>query len=84
MVFPEPGKEETMLSKRQIIEEILALPVEDRAYIIELLIESMNPASLETDRKWLEISKKRLDDLKSGEIEGIPGDTVFKDIWSRF
>ena len=66
-----------MLSKQEIIEEVLDLPIEDRAYIIDTLIRSMNPVNTEIDRKWIEVSKKRLDELISGKVQGIPGDEVF-------
>jgi len=73
-----------MLSKQELIEEVLLLPIEDRAYIIDSLIQSMNPIDSDIDRKWLEVSKKRLNELKSGEVKGVPGDEVFNKIWKRF
>lgn len=47
-----------MLSKQELIEEVLLLPIEDRAYIIDSLIQSMNPIDSDIYRKWLEVSKK--------------------------
>ena len=76
--------ESIMLSKQELIEEVLLLPIEDRAYIIDSLIQSMNPIDSDIDRKWLEVSKKRLNELKSGEVKGVPGDEVFNKIWKRF
>ncbi|WP_320040566.1 addiction module protein [uncultured Desulfobacter sp.] len=73
-----------MLSKQELIEEVLLLPIEDRTYIIDSLIQSMNPIDSDIDRKWLEVSKKRLNELKSGEVKGVPGDEVFSKIWKRF
>ena len=73
-----------MLPKQELIEEVLLLPIEDRAYIIDSLIQSMNPIDSNIDRKWLEVSKKRLNELKSGEVKGVPGDEVFNKIWKRF
>ena len=72
------------MSKQEIIEEVLALPIEDRAYIIDSLIRSMNPIDTEMDRKWIEVSKKRLEEMMSGKVSGIPGDEVFGKIWDRF
>jgi len=73
-----------MLSKQELIEEILSLPIEDRAYIIDSLTKSMTPIDTEIDRKWLEVSKKRLNDLRTGKVIGVPGDEVFDNIWKRF
>lgn len=73
-----------MLSAQALIEEALVLPIEERAFIIESLIRNMNPTDSEIDRKWIEVSKKRLNDLKSGKVRGIPGDVVFDKIRTRF
>ncbi len=73
-----------MLSKQKLIEEGLLLPIEDRAYIIDSLIKSMNPVAPEIDCKWIEISKKRLNELKSGKVKGVSGNEVFNKIWKRF
>ena len=73
-----------MLSTEKLIDEVLSLPIEERAVIADYLLKSMNPADPETDQKWLEVAKTRLNELESGETEGIPGDEVFKKIWERF
>lgn len=73
-----------MSTRQELIEEALLLPMEDRAYIIESLIKSMNPVDPDIDLKWIEVSKRRLNELKSGEVRGIPGDEVFNKIWKRF
>lgn len=73
-----------MLSTKELIEEALSLPVEERAAIVDSLLKSMNPTDPETDRKWAEVSKIRLKELQSGEVDAIPGDEVLKKIWKRF
>ncbi len=73
-----------MLSKQELIDEVLSLPIEDRAYVIDSLIESMNPIDTEIDRKWIEVSKRRLNELRTGKVKGIPGNEVFEKIWKRF
>ena len=67
-----------MSSTERLIDEVLSLPIEERAVIADHLLKSMNPADPETDRKWLEVAKTRLRELESGEIEGIPGDEILK------
>ncbi len=73
-----------MLSTQELIEEALALPIEERAFIIESLIKNMNPTDTEIDRMWIDVSKRRFGDLKSGKVRGIPGDEVFDKIRKRF
>ena len=36
------------------------------------------------DRKWITVAKKRLEELRSGKVEAIPGEEVFAKIWKRF
>jgi len=72
-----------MSKTQELVEEVLLLPIEDRAYIIDSLIKSMNPVDPNIDSKWLEVSKRRLNELKSGEVKGVPGDEVFNRIWKR-
>ena len=73
-----------MSSKQELLEEVLALPVEDRAYFIDSLIKSLNATDSEIDRAWIDISRKRWNELKSGKVQGISGEEVFEKIWKRF
>ena len=72
------------METKKLIEEVIALPVEERALIADSILISLNPTDLEIDMKWIKLAKERLDDLKSGKIKVIPGDEVFKKIWQRF
>ncbi len=73
-----------MSTKKELIEEVLSLPIEDRTMIVNSLLESMNPINDEIDRKWVQVAKNRLHELQSGQVQGIPGDKVFNKIWERF
>jgi hypothetical protein len=35
------------------------------------------------DKKWMTLAGKRLEQLRSGEIQAIPGEEVFQKVWSR-
>ncbi|MBN1998921.1 addiction module protein [candidate division KSB1 bacterium] len=73
-----------MSSKQDLINEVLSLPIEDRAFIIDSLIKSMNPTNSDIEREWIKVTQKRLNDLKTGKVQGISGKKVFDDIWNRF
>ena len=73
-----------MQTRQELIDDILTLPIEDRAYIVDSLIKSMNPINSDIDRKWIEVSQRRLDELMTGTVKGIPGEEVFDRIWKRF
>jgi putative addiction module component (TIGR02574 family) len=72
------------METKKIIDEVISLPVEDRALIADSILRSLNPADSDIDKKWIKIAKDRLNDLKSGKVKAIPGDEVFNKIWKKF
>jgi putative addiction module component (TIGR02574 family) len=64
---------------RQLEARALELPSKDRARLAERLISSLDP---ETDpdaqRLWLQEAERRLDELESGDVSGVPADQVFE------
>lgn len=65
------------MTTKKIIEEALSLPVEERALIADSLLRSLNMPDSGIDAKWTEVAKRRLQELRSGEVKPVPGDTVF-------
>jgi len=75
------GKE---MNTKQLIDEAVSLPVEERAMVIDLLLRSLNQPESEIDKKWAIVAKKRLAELRSGVVQAVPGQEVFQKIWNRF
>jgi len=73
-----------MPSAEQIIKEAESLPVEKRAIIVDSLLRTLNPPNLKVDRKWIELAKRRLTELRSGRVKPVPGDMVFAKIRKQF
>ncbi|RKZ08999.1 addiction module protein [Candidatus Fermentibacteria bacterium] len=73
-----------MLGAREIVKEAESLPVEERAFIIDLLLRTLNSPEQEVDQKWIKLAKQRLNEIRSGQITAIPGDEVFAEIRERF
>ena len=68
----------------KLTDQVLSLPCEDRAYLVDRLIESLNaPSRKEIDRLWAEEAERRIDDLESGRVQTIPGERVFAEIRKR-
>ncbi len=74
---------DTMKTK-DLIAEAISLPVEERVIVVDSLLKSLNPPESDIDQKWAAVTKRRLKELRSGEVAAIPGDEVFKKIWKRF
>jgi len=65
-------------------EKILSLPCEDRIYLVEKLLKSLNsPSPEEIDKAWAEESERRIDEIESGKVQTIPGEQVFQEIRKR-
>jgi len=72
------------MGTKELIDKVTSLPVEERAIVLDFILKSLNPPDSEIDRKWVEVSKRRLADLQSGHVKSIPGNQVFDTIWKRF
>ncbi|MDX1817835.1 MAG: addiction module protein [Marinobacter sp.] len=68
---------------QDLIDEASALPVDERALVVESLLKSLNPIEASIDEKWAEVAESRLDELDSGKVNPVPGDEVFRKIRSR-
>ncbi len=72
------------MSTKELIEEITALPVEERAIVLDSILRSLNPPDSAIDHKWAEVAKRRQAELQSRQIKPISGNHVFDKIWKRF
>lgn len=72
-----------MHGMKEIIQEAGSLPVEERAIVIDSLLQTLNPQDREIERAWVETAKRRLAELRSGSVKPIPGDEVFAKIRER-
>ncbi|MXS82487.1 addiction module protein [Nitrosomonas oligotropha] len=73
------------MNSKKMIEEITALPVEERVMIIDSLLRSLNQPESEIDKKWIEVAHQRLMEMRAGSVgTAIPGNEVFDRVWQRF
>jgi putative addiction module component (TIGR02574 family) len=67
------------MTEDQVEIEALALPRHARARIAELLIASLDEDS-EIERAWDEEVRRRVEEIRSGKVQTVPGEEVFKEI----
>ncbi|MBS0299378.1 MAG: addiction module protein [Gammaproteobacteria bacterium] len=73
------------MNTKKMIDEISALPVEERVMIVDSLLRSLNQPESEIDKKWIAIAHRRLMEMRSGtDGMAIPGNEVFDRVWQRF
>ena len=73
-----------MSTVQEIINEVLDFPIEKRTYIADSILKSINQPKDDIDKKWIVVAQRRLEELKTGETIGIPGEEVFAEISKRF
>ena len=66
---------------REILEEARGLPYGERTELIEQLIaDSAKDPDPEIERAWGDEALRRLAEMESGKVKGIPGDQVAAEI----
>ena len=67
-----------------LVDTVLALPVESRAFLAEKLLESLDESTrAEIDAAWGEEIDRRIQEFDEGKVKGIPADEVFAAIRAR-
>ena len=72
------------MKTKDLIAEAMDLPVEERVMVVDSILKSLNPPESDIDERWAAVARQRLKELRSGEVEAIPGDDVFQKMWKRF
>jgi len=73
-----------MLDANKLIAMAESLPIDLKTRLIESLLNSLHPSQTEIDALWAVEAEMRIEEIKSGKVQSIPGDEVFKSIRDRF
>ena len=66
-------------SSEQILQQALALPLEERAQLIERLLETFQtPPDPALDQLWANEAHDRLEAYDRGELDAVDGEDVFQ------
>jgi len=63
---------------KKLAETVVLLPPEDRAYLAERLLASLEETDLE--QQWVDEAKRRRDEVRAGAIRPIPAEEVYRRI----
>jgi putative addiction module component (TIGR02574 family) len=66
-----------------IMNELANLPVEERAFIADSLLQTLNHTQPEIEREWLEVAQQRLTEIEAGTVKTIPYNEVMSRINKR-
>jgi len=67
-----------MASAVRLVDEASVLPVEERIFVVDSLLRTLNPVNDEIDAAWGIVAEQRLDGLISGRVQGVPAEEVFE------
>jgi putative addiction module component (TIGR02574 family) len=71
------------MNTTELMNEAASLPLEERARLVDSLLQTLNPVDDSAATAWLATARRRLDDLDSGRVKGVPGDEVFEKVRHR-
>ena len=60
-----------------MLEQITSYPVEDRIMMANAIIESLNGIDPDVDAAWGAVARRRMRELRSGKVHGVPVSAVF-------
>ncbi len=63
---------------------IESLPIDLKMTLVEKILNSIHPSQKDIDALWTKEAEKRVNEIKAGKVNTIPGDEVFKEIQERF
>jgi putative addiction module component (TIGR02574 family) len=65
------------LTAEQLLDAVLALPVEDRLEVAEAVFASLQSSDQPPlDESWREVIRRRSAELQSGQVVGVPWEEV--------
>lgn len=68
----------------ELIEMAEALPTAEKAMLVDRLLDSMYPRQAEIDELWRIEAERRVEEVRAGKVQTIPGEQVFEEIEKRF
>ncbi len=67
-----------------LIDEAVSLPLEERARVVDSLLQSLNPPDEAVAAAWLDEARRRLAELRAGTVVPVDGEKVFARIRDRY
>jgi putative addiction module component (TIGR02574 family) len=59
------------MTTKELIEEAVALPLEQRVMLVDILLQSLNQPEAEIDREWGALAQRRLQEIREGKVEAV-------------
>ncbi len=60
------------------------MPIDVKTALIEKILASIHPLQKDVDEEWKVEAEERISEIKTGNVQLISGDEVFKEIEDRY
>jgi hypothetical protein len=67
---------------QELAAEVLDLPVQDRAKILELLLDSFEPKP-DSEKAWMNLALKRREQVRTGKVAMVSGTVAMSRVRAR-
>jgi putative addiction module component (TIGR02574 family) len=67
-----------MMETKEMLDEIVDLPVEKRVQLADQILQTLNPVDPAIQQQWIAEVHQRMEAVRKGESELIPGEDVFR------
>ncbi len=71
------------MNTTELINEAASLPLEERARLVDSLLQTLNPVEETAATAWLALARRRLGEIDSGGVDLVPGAEVFEKVRRR-
>lgn len=71
------------MKTNELIDEAASLPLEERARVVDSLLQTFNHPDETDAAAWLALAQRRLAELRSSQVRAVPGEEVFASIRQR-
>ena len=72
-----------MPTVHELATEVCALPAQDRSFLADTLLRSLNPTDPSIEEAWADEAQRRWDEFASGQTRLIPGRQVFDELLGK-
>jgi len=67
----------------ELAAQAMTLPPESRARLADILVESLADSEPQAvDRAWVEVARRRRDEIRNGDVNAIPGEEALQKVRS--
>lgn len=71
------------MNTQSIIQEASKLSLEDKALIIDSLIQTLEPMDTDIEKEWTDLAQKRLAEITQGKAKIVSGSEVLEKVKNR-